>query len=152
MRRKSSRRPSPAMVVALVAVLVATAGSATAATLITSRDIQNGAVRKVDLNRSLVREIEDTVFAQVDADATLSGGRGVRSVGRTPDATEGDYRVTFAWNLRRCAPVASVRGVQPSEFYGFITTYIPSANTVRVVVRNAQGTKADSGFNLAVVC
>jgi hypothetical protein len=41
--------PSPTMVVALAALFVALAGSATAAVLVTSADIQNGTIRGIDV-------------------------------------------------------------------------------------------------------
>src|SRR4051794_16872774 len=48
------RRPSPALIVAIVALVVACAGSATAATLITGRQIRNGSVTGIDVkDRSL---------------------------------------------------------------------------------------------------
>ena len=49
---KTPTRPSPAMVVALIALLASLAGTATAAkVLITSKDIKNGTIRLVDLNK-----------------------------------------------------------------------------------------------------
>ena len=46
-------RPSPALVLALVAVLLASAGSAVAAQMITSRQIKNGTIQRADLSKSL---------------------------------------------------------------------------------------------------
>ena len=45
------RRPSPAMLVALVALVLATTGSAVAATLITGKNIKNGTIRLRDLSK-----------------------------------------------------------------------------------------------------
>jgi hypothetical protein len=54
MGRIARFRPSPAMVVAFVALLVASAGSATAATLITGKRIKNNSIASADIkNRSL---------------------------------------------------------------------------------------------------
>jgi hypothetical protein len=48
--RRRVRMPSPAMVVALLALLVALGGSATAAVqLVTSADIENGTIRSIDV-------------------------------------------------------------------------------------------------------
>jgi hypothetical protein len=47
------RRPSPALVVAIVAVVLASAGSAVAARLITSRQIKNGTIQRADLSPSV---------------------------------------------------------------------------------------------------
>lgn len=43
--------PSPAMVVAVIALVVASAGSAVAATLITSKQIKNGTIQTVDISK-----------------------------------------------------------------------------------------------------
>ncbi len=43
------RRPSPALVVSIVALVVASAGSAVAATVITGSNIKNGTIRGVDI-------------------------------------------------------------------------------------------------------
>jgi len=52
------RRPSPAMVVALIALLMSLGGTATAAgMLITSKDIRNGTIRLVDLNKKTRKQL-----------------------------------------------------------------------------------------------
>ena len=52
------RRPSPAMIVALVALLVSLGGTATAAgMLITSKEIKNGTIRLVDLNKKTRKQL-----------------------------------------------------------------------------------------------
>src|SRR3954465_136583 len=51
---RAMRRPSPALIVAIVALVMACAGSATAATLITGRQIRNNSVTGADIrDRSL---------------------------------------------------------------------------------------------------
>ena len=56
MRRKLlSQRPSPAMLVAIVALISSLTGGAVAATLITGDDIKNGSVTKKDLKKNSVR-------------------------------------------------------------------------------------------------
>ena len=46
-----------------------------------------------------------------------------------------------------------MRGTAQAEFYGFITTYTPADDTIRVVLRDGTGAKADgAGFNLGVLC
>ena len=52
------RKPSPAMVVALIALFVALSGTATAGgLLITSRQIKNGTIQAVDLNARTLRQL-----------------------------------------------------------------------------------------------
>lgn len=62
MRQPLHRRPSPSLMVAIAAVVIASTGSAVAATVITSRQIKNGTIQLVDLNKT--------------ARDTLQGGRG----------------------------------------------------------------------------
>jgi hypothetical protein len=53
------RKPSPAMVVALIALFVALSGTATAGgLLITSRQIKNGTIQAVDINARTVRQFQ----------------------------------------------------------------------------------------------
>ena len=52
------RKPSPAMVVALIALFVALSGTATAGgLLITSRQIKNGTIQAVDINARTLRQL-----------------------------------------------------------------------------------------------
>lgn len=68
---KTLTRPSPAMVVALIALFASLAGTATAAkVLITSRDIKNGTIRLVDLNKQTRKQL--TAHAQRAARADVA--------------------------------------------------------------------------------
>jgi hypothetical protein len=53
-RRLLARRPSPAMLVAVVALVSSLTGGAVAATLIDSGDIKNGSIKKKDLHKNSV--------------------------------------------------------------------------------------------------
>jgi hypothetical protein len=150
MRRIARLRPSPALVVAVVAVILAGVGGATAADLVTSKDIKNGTIKAGDLSRSVRQKLDDHYFARVGPDGSRLAGEAVRSTSRT---SVGDFQVVFRKDVDRCVPVATVRGTAQAEFYGFITTYTPSDDTIRVVLRDRTGAKADGvGFNLAVIC
>jgi hypothetical protein len=146
-------RPSPALFVALLAVVLVGIGSATAASLITSSQIKNGTIKKVDLSKKLKSKIFDsTAFAKVDENGALLDGRWATGASRS---SAGDFQVTFKRPVEHCAAVATPRGTTSNEFYGFITTYTPPGKTVRVVLRGPQpgGTKTDgAGFNLGLVC
>lgn len=54
------RRPSPALIVAICAVVLAGSGSAIGASLITSSRIRNGTIRRVDLSKSVRRALRKT--------------------------------------------------------------------------------------------
>jgi len=150
MRRIAHLRPSPALAVAVAAVILAGVGGATAADLITSSDIKNGTIKASDLSRKVRQKLDDHYFARVGPDGSRLAGEGVRSTSRT---SVGDFQVVFRKKVDGCVPVATVRGTAQLEFYGFITTYTPSDDTIRVVLRNGSAAKADgAGFNLAVIC
>jgi hypothetical protein len=138
-------RPSPAMVVALIAILVAGAGSATAARLITGKQIKNGSVGTADLSGSARPS-----FIKVGPDGSTIASRNVGKVTRTGP---GDFNVAYKRNVEKCAILATPRGTADNQFHGFITTYTPGGTTVRVVLRSALGVPSDgAGFSLAVVC
>ena len=54
------RRPSAALVVALLALFVAVGGPAEAARLITSKDVENGSLKTEDLSRKAVKSLQTT--------------------------------------------------------------------------------------------
>ena len=151
MHRMRRFRPSPALFLALFAVIVASAGTATAVQLVTSSQIKNGTLKEADLSKKLKNKIFDaTAFAKVDENGNLLEGRWATSVSRSG---VGDFQVSFKKPVDGCAALASPRGTTTNEFYGFATTYTPPGKTARVVLRNPAGAKADgAGFNLGLVC
>lgn len=52
MRDLLHRRPSPSLAVAIAAVVIASSGSAVAASMITTKQIKNGTIQLVDLNKA----------------------------------------------------------------------------------------------------
>jgi hypothetical protein len=149
LHRLLSKRPSPALIVAVVAVFVAGAGSATAAQLITGKQIKNGSVGSADLATSVRAKLGGS-FVKVGPDATVLGSR---NVGAVTHAGPGDFRVAYKRNLEKCALVATARGTADQQFHGFVTTYVIPPTTARVVIRNAQGELSDGqGFSLSVIC
>ena len=143
-------QPSPALVLALVAIVIASAGSATAASLITGKQIRNGTIKGEDLSKTLRDRLGNTYIAKVGGDGGLISQRGIKSVTH-PGA--GDFQVTFRRSVERCAAVATVRGTADVEVHGYITTYTPANDVIRVVLRNPGGNQIDgAGFNLVVFC
>ena len=151
MRRLRRFRPSPALVLALLALTVASAGTATAVQLVTSSQVKNGTLKEADLSAKLKNKVFDaTAFAKVDENGKLLEGRWATSASRTE---VGDFQVSFKKPVDGCAAIATVRGTTTNEFYGLVTTYTPPGKTARVVLRNAAGAKADgAGFNLGLIC
>ena len=87
MRFKSlgGRRPSPAMVIAIAALVAALAGTATAASLITSKQIKNGTIRNKDVHKRTLtanRLTKKTV-------KSLKGQRGAPGTPGTPGLGRG---------------------------------------------------------------
>ena len=149
LHRLLRRRPSPALIVAIVAVFVAGAGSATAARLISGKQIRNGSIGSADLAKSVRAKLGGT-FVKVGADGTTLGGR---NVGAVTHSGPGDFRIAYKRNLEKCALVATARGTADEQFHGFVTTYVIPPTTARVVIRNGLGVLSDGqGFSLAVFC
>lgn len=70
------RRPSPAMAVALLALMVALGGTGYAASTISGRDIKNGSIRSADLGRGQVKRADIAKRAVTSAkvrNGTLKG-------------------------------------------------------------------------------
>ena len=135
MRRMSRFRPSGILLLALLGVIVASAGTATAVQLVTSSQIKNGTLKQADLSKKLKNKVFDaTAFAKVDESGNLLSGRWATSVSRT---SVGDFQVSFKKPVDGCAALATPRGSTSNEFYGFATTYTPPGNTARVVLHAA---------------
>jgi hypothetical protein len=149
MRRIRPTRPSPAIVVAILALVAAVSGTAVAGSDVQSA-VSKKSVKKTAKKQAKKQVEKATSFAKVDANGGTLAARGVTSTSRT---SPGDYLVVFDRDISGCAPVASIREVLGTEFRGLIGTYQPEANTVRVVTLNRNGERRNgNGFNLIVVC
>jgi len=170
--------PSPAMVVALVALFMALGGSAYAL-VITGASIKNGSVAGRDIkNRSLtgkdmagnrvgggaIKEsslgpvpsanVSDglTRYAVVTGAGVMARGRGVSSVART---APGRYQVIFDRDVRGCAYFASIGDVgAATPGMGDIATRALGSNVNGVWVQtdSQAGSAADRPFHLLVPC
>jgi hypothetical protein len=172
--------PSPAMVVAVTALVMSLGGSAYAL-VITGKSIRNGSVTAKDIrNRSLtgtdirrnkigggaVKESSlETVpaagiahggarYAVVNATGQLVRGRDVSSVARTG---AGRYQVIFFADARNCAYFATVgdpSAAAPPQNSQISVSSLPS-NVNGVAVRTENGNnsvEADRPFHLIVMC
>jgi hypothetical protein len=151
MRRVKRFRPPQILLAALLGIILASAGTATAVQLVTSSQVKNGTLKQADLSKKLKNKIFDsTAFAKVDETGNLLEGRWATSASHT---STGDFQVSFKKPVDGCAAVATPRGTTSNEFYGFVTTYTPPGKAVRVVRRTPGGAKADgAGFNLGLIC
>jgi hypothetical protein len=177
MSRKRKFLPSPAMVVALIALVAALGGSAYAAIVVTGKNVKNGSLTGVDfkprsLHGSKLRadsigggSIKESTLGPVQALAhqavvtgagVLARGRGVTGVVRT---AAGRYQVAFDRDIRGCvyaATVGDVSAAGPGTGTASVASNPANANAVdvRTVTYNAAGNPVDENrpFHLIVSC
>jgi hypothetical protein len=172
--------PSPAMVVAIAALVMSLGGSAYAL-VITGKSIRNGSVTTKDIrNRSLsgtdvrrdsvgggsVKESSlgpvpsaflaggGSRFAVVNATGQAVRGRNISSVARTG---EGRYQVIFDGDVRSCGYFATVgdssAGGPPQNSQISVSSLASNVNGVSVRTENGgNGNEFDRSFHLIVMC
>jgi hypothetical protein len=166
-------RPSPAMVVAVIALIAALAGTAYAA-----QTINGGAIKKQTIGGGKLKK--DTLtgfqinnnklgtvpFAKVSthtfwAVVNNPGGAGnatlARASGPNITVTEGGgaVNVVFPFNVSICANVAARNNAgTPVPKEGYAQTNISPANTnaIEVRTRGKDGGPEDADFHLIVIC
>jgi hypothetical protein len=180
MRRIRRFLPSPAMIVAVTALVMSLGGSAYAL-VITGKSIKNGSVTNKDIrNRNLSgRDVRPdgigggavkesalgpvpsaflagggTRFAVVNATGQAVRGRDVSSVART---STGRYQVIFSADVRNCAYFATVgdpsASAPPQNTQISVGSLGSNVNGVAVRTENgANGNELDRPFHLIVMC
>jgi len=178
-RRLRGLLPSPAMVVALTALVMSLGGSAYAL-VITGKQIKDGTVTGKDIrNRSLTGNDvardrlgggaikESTLgvvpaalvahgaarFAVVDGGGLLRRGRDVSSTARTGP---GRYQVIFNADIRNCAYLATIGNPSaagpPQNSQISVASLASNVNGVDVHTANRNGPQQNRGFHLIVMC
>lgn len=172
---KRLHMPSPAMVIALVALFFSLGGSAFAL-VITGRNIKNSSVTGKDIkNRSLAsRDIKRNGLggaaisesrlgpvpsaegvlheAVVAGNGVLGRSRGVSSATR---AGEGRYQVLFDRDVRGCVYSASIGdagAAAPAAGLIESSQLASNVNGVSLRTQNSNGAPADRPFHLLVSC
>ena len=172
--------PSPAMVVAVIALVMSLSGGAYAL-VITGKSIKNGSITNKDVrNRTLTGNDmrKDSVgggaideatlgpvpsaflaagasrFAVVNAGGQAVRGRDVSSAART---SEGRYQVIFSGDVRNCAYYATVgdesASAPPQNGQISVSSLASNVNGVAVRTENgSNGTELDRPFHLLVMC
>jgi hypothetical protein len=172
--------PSPAMLVAVTALVMSLGGSAYAL-VITGKSIKNGTITTKDIrNRSLSGSDmrpdgvgggaikESTLgpvpnaflaggasrFAVVNAGGQAVRGRDVSSAART---SEGRYQVIFNGDVRNCAYFATIgdesASAPPQNSQISVGSLGSNVNGVAIRTENgANGTELDRPFHLVVMC
>jgi hypothetical protein len=173
--------PSPAMVVAVVALIVSLSGSAYAAFVITGKNIKNGTVTGRDIrNHSLTGSdmrhdgigggsIKESSlgpvpsaylasgagrFAVINSNGQAVRGRDISSAARTE---EGRYQVIFNGDVRNCGYYATIGGISaatpPSHSEISVSSLGSNVNGVAVRTQNGgNGNPIDRPFHLLVMC
>jgi hypothetical protein len=168
-----SKRPSPAMVVAITALIVALAGTAYAA-----QTINGGAIRKqtigggklkkktltgfqINTNKlgtvPAAKRASHTYWAVVNNPAAAGNATLARASDAGIAATEGGgaITVTFPQNVSGCANVAGRNNAGtsgPNAGYAQTNTSAANANAIEVRTRDRAGANEDADFHLIVVC
>jgi hypothetical protein len=166
-------RPSPAMVVAVIALIVALAGSAYAA-----QRINGGAIKKQTIGGGKLKKDTLTGF-QINNNklGTVPGAKrathiywavvnnpaapGNAALARASDAGigaaegGGAVAVTFPQNISGCANVASRNNAgttPPGAGFAQTNTSPANASAIEVRTRDEKGAPEDADFHLVVVC
>lgn len=173
MRTLWNRRPSPAMIVALTALVVALAGTAYAA-----QTINGGAIKKqtigggklkhktltgfqINTNKLGVvpsaRRAAHTYWAVVNNPGNPGNATLARASDSTVTAAEGGgaVTVTFPQNVSGCANVAGRNNAGtsvPNPGYAQTNTSAANPNAIEVHTRDKEGKNEDADFHLIVVC
>ncbi|HEX5527072.1 MAG TPA: hypothetical protein VFX44_07730 [Solirubrobacterales bacterium] len=166
-------RPSPAMVVAVIALVVALAGTAYAA-----QSINGGSIKKqtigggklkhktltgfqINTNKlgtvPFAKVATHTFWAVVHNPANPGNAVLARASGPGITATEGGgaITVTFPFNVSGCADVAARNNAgtsPPQPGYAQTNSSAASQNAIEVHTRDKEGKNEDADFHLIVVC
>ena len=167
------RRPSPATIIACIALAIALGGVSYAATVlprnsvgllqlransVNSSKVINGSLLRADFRAGQIPAgpagpagAATALWAVVDSAGALARNKGVASAQRLG---LGDYLVTFNQDITGCSYVASVGGPTTSNVPGEVS---PAQRTgvaaaVEVETYTSAGASADRSFYLAVFC
>ena len=173
MSKLGTRRPSPAMVVAVIALIVALAGTAYAA-----QTINGGAIKKQTIGGGKLKKKTLTGFqintsklgtvpfakvathtfsAVVHNPASPGNAALARASGPGIAASEGGGAVTvsFPFNVSGCADVAGRNNAgtsTPQSGYAQTNSSPSNPNAIEVRTRDKDGGSEDADFHLIVVC
>ena len=163
MFRTPIKKPSPALVIASLALFVALSGAALAVEAVTknsvsSISIRKGAVRSVDVKNGDLRsaDIDESTLDPVPAaenvfGATVTPDAEVTVSTRQPPPfvtkAGNSYRVTFNHSVQGCVPVAATTAGTPPASVSVGLAGAGAPTGVDVVTSNPT-----DAFNLAVVC
>ena len=173
MRRLQRMRPSPAMVVAVIALVVALAGTAYAAQTINGGSIKKqtiggGKLKKKTLTGFQINTAKlgtvpfakvatHTFWAVVHNPASPGNAALARASGPNIAAVEGGgaVTVTFPFNVTGCADVAARNNAGtavPNAGYAQTNSSAANPNGIEVRTKDKDGNNEDADFHLIVIC
>ncbi|HSS33485.1 MAG TPA: hypothetical protein VLL27_09425 [Solirubrobacterales bacterium] len=168
-----SKRPSPAMVVAMIALVVALGGTAYAAQSINGGSIQKQSIGagkikhktltgyQINTNKLGVlpsaKRAAHTYWAVVNNPASATNATLARASDSTITVVEagGSVNVIFPVNVAGCANVAGRNNASttvPNSGYAQTNVNPANPNAIEVHTRDKNGTNEDADFQLIVVC
>lgn len=171
--RFKNRRPSPALAISIIALVVALAGTAYAAQTINGGSIKKQTIGAGKLKRKTLtgyqintsklgvvpaaRRAVHTYWAVVDNPANASNAKLARASDSSITAAEGGgaVTVTFPVNVSGCAAVAGRNNAGtsvPNAGYAQTNTSAANASAIEVHTRDKEGKNEDADFHLIVVC
>lgn len=159
LKRFVRHRPSPALVVASLALFVSLGGVGYAAIKIPansvgSAQVKNHSLKAIDIANGVIPAAGGgTQILTVLADETGAIRKATGVTNSNLRNRQGDYHVVFNRNIQSCAYVASPASnnagtPQAAGALGVIT----AANAIDVIVYDFQGNLVDNGFGLVVFC
>jgi hypothetical protein len=173
MSRLKNRRPSPALVVSMIALVVALAGTAYAAQTINGGSIKKQTIGAGKLKHKTLtgyqintnklgtvpgaKRATHTYWAVVNNPGNPGNATLARASDSTVTAAEGGgaVTVTFPQNVSGCAAVAGRNNAGtsvPNPGYAQTNTSAANANAIEVHTRDKEGKNEDADFHLIVVC
>lgn len=173
MSRFKNRRPSPALVISMVALIVALAGTAYAAQTINGGSIKKQTIGAGKLKHKTLtgyqintnklgtvpgaKRATHTYWAVVNNPGNPGNATLARASDSTITANEGGgaVTVTFPQNVSGCAEVAGRNNAGtsvPNPGYAQTNTSAANANGIEVRTRDKEGKNEDADFHLIVVC
>lgn len=160
LKRFVRHRPSPAMIVALLALFMSMGGIGYAALKIPansvgSAQVKNKSLKAIDIANGVIPVPTSGNANILTVLADESGGirKATGVVNTNLRNRQGDYHVVFNRNIQSCAYVAS----PASNNAGAITAagalgVITAANAIDVLVYDFNGDLVDNGFGLVLFC
>jgi hypothetical protein len=173
MSKLKNRRPSAAMVVAVIALIAALAGTAYAAHTINGALIQRGTITagkvkkktltgfQINTNKLGIvpsaKRAAHTYWAVVDNPTSAGNATLARAsdAGIAANEAGGVVTVTFPVNVAGCANVAgrdNAGTTAPGAGYAQTNTSAANPNAIEVHTRDKTGANEDADFHLIVVC